>query len=553
MSLTKVSYSMIQGEVTNVLDYGADPTGVADSTTAIQSAIDATRLGTIYFPKGTYKVTDTINIGTDGTATALNLIGSQPEAPMAAFTWASIIDASSLGAKPLFEVGGLAFGCDSTAIVGLKLQGPGQNNSIAIKLTTYATAASYRSASDPGPLPEGSGAVIRVAHCMINEFSYGILGLSFLSNIEYNEIRGCSEGVVIWPYTNDLRVENNHFYNIADSGIDSQRFGNSAPGVQSGNMIFNANMFEAQGANCIDIRINNAIWTTVTNNVHGSGSLYGLYVENSFSNYDINWLSFISNKYQGLTLVFNVTSTFERPDYDQIVIQGNSQGNLILQKMPKIAGDIFNQFSSISTTDFSTGTVSLLKGQFPSRTPNINLITNGNFATNSGASYNQSNATYPYSGGSIPSGWTVGVSAAGVKLFWDVDGPKPSSGAIYDASGSTYLFDVRRDPAGNNGSVYFYQDITVEANGVYTVVALGGSNNTNWEIQICDTSNNVLARAIAQNYTVGSKIFATVSCNSKTLTTLRVRFITSDTNTGYMSYLAMYEGYWPALSIGYPN
>ena len=32
MSLTKVSYSLIQGAPENVLDYGADPTGIADSS-----------------------------------------------------------------------------------------------------------------------------------------------------------------------------------------------------------------------------------------------------------------------------------------------------------------------------------------------------------------------------------------------------------------------------------------------------------------------------------------------------------------------------------------
>jgi len=57
MSLTKVSYSMVNGEVTNVLDYGADPTGVADSTAAIQAAFDAPNLNPVFFPLGTYKVT----------------------------------------------------------------------------------------------------------------------------------------------------------------------------------------------------------------------------------------------------------------------------------------------------------------------------------------------------------------------------------------------------------------------------------------------------------------------------------------------------------------
>lgn len=54
MSLTKVTYSMIQGASANALDYGADPTGVADSTAAIQAAVNAG--SSIYIPAGTYLV-----------------------------------------------------------------------------------------------------------------------------------------------------------------------------------------------------------------------------------------------------------------------------------------------------------------------------------------------------------------------------------------------------------------------------------------------------------------------------------------------------------------
>lgn len=60
MSLTKVSYSMITGAPVNVLDYGADPTGVADSTSAIQAAIDYAYAGgvglagAVYIPAGNY-------------------------------------------------------------------------------------------------------------------------------------------------------------------------------------------------------------------------------------------------------------------------------------------------------------------------------------------------------------------------------------------------------------------------------------------------------------------------------------------------------------------
>lgn len=55
MSLTKVSYSMITGAPINVLDYGADPTGVVDSTAAFNNALAAGK--ELFVPAGTYSVT----------------------------------------------------------------------------------------------------------------------------------------------------------------------------------------------------------------------------------------------------------------------------------------------------------------------------------------------------------------------------------------------------------------------------------------------------------------------------------------------------------------
>jgi hypothetical protein len=46
---------MIKGAPVNVLDYGADPTGVADSTAAIQLAVNTGK--TVWIPNGTYSVT----------------------------------------------------------------------------------------------------------------------------------------------------------------------------------------------------------------------------------------------------------------------------------------------------------------------------------------------------------------------------------------------------------------------------------------------------------------------------------------------------------------
>lgn len=57
MALTKVHNRMVAGAVNNVLDYGADPTGFADSTSAIQAALNA---GVTYIPTGTYRVTSSL-------------------------------------------------------------------------------------------------------------------------------------------------------------------------------------------------------------------------------------------------------------------------------------------------------------------------------------------------------------------------------------------------------------------------------------------------------------------------------------------------------------
>jgi hypothetical protein len=57
MSLTKVSYSMINGATVNALDFGAVGDGVTDSATAIQNAIDACAAndgGIVFIPSGSY-------------------------------------------------------------------------------------------------------------------------------------------------------------------------------------------------------------------------------------------------------------------------------------------------------------------------------------------------------------------------------------------------------------------------------------------------------------------------------------------------------------------
>jgi hypothetical protein len=66
MSLTKATFSMIEGAPVNVLDYGAVGDSVTDDTAAIQAAFNAClSYGSVVFPVGTYIVSSTLTIPSD--------------------------------------------------------------------------------------------------------------------------------------------------------------------------------------------------------------------------------------------------------------------------------------------------------------------------------------------------------------------------------------------------------------------------------------------------------------------------------------------------------
>jgi len=86
MSLTKASYSMIQGAVVNVLDYGAVGDGTTDNSAAIRAASVAARTSqtdstgrtiskAIYFPSGIYVINSAIELAPTNGLTGLTVFG----------------------------------------------------------------------------------------------------------------------------------------------------------------------------------------------------------------------------------------------------------------------------------------------------------------------------------------------------------------------------------------------------------------------------------------------------------------------------------------------
>ena len=89
MSLTKATYSMIEGAAYNVLDYGADPTGSASSLAAFNAAV--ANGGTVYVPPGTYTLDGKVTLSVDDTTlwlaanVTLNVSGVTPSNVLADF------------------------------------------------------------------------------------------------------------------------------------------------------------------------------------------------------------------------------------------------------------------------------------------------------------------------------------------------------------------------------------------------------------------------------------------------------------------------------------
>ena len=71
---SNIAVPVASGTSVNVLQWGADPTGVADSTAAIQAAIDsltADKNSVVRFPAGRYLISSTISI----TASSVSIVG----------------------------------------------------------------------------------------------------------------------------------------------------------------------------------------------------------------------------------------------------------------------------------------------------------------------------------------------------------------------------------------------------------------------------------------------------------------------------------------------
>lgn len=260
MPLTKVTYSMIEGAAFNVLDYGADNTGLTDTTSAIQAAIDAAAAaggGTVYIPSGEYlvgRVNLKTNVNILGAGESSQLTTSDPTIGALTGTAVNNIDISHI------------------FIQGTNIVDPNdpQNGDTGVYLNNCQN--------------------VKIHHCHVDGvFAWGLISVgtsnqidfshNTITNIGNQSAIGCDNG------TTNFIVANNQIRNGKLYGVEVES-GNLAAvcrwGVISGNVVENCVAGISINYVCEDITIVGNVLRNNNNINTISGDFgYGVYINGS--------------------------------------------------------------------------------------------------------------------------------------------------------------------------------------------------------------------------------------------------------------------------------
>lgn len=221
------------GQTVSVKDFGAVGDGVVDDTSAIQDAIDyivgTTIPGTLIFPSGTYKCTDTVTVNVG----YVSCVGER-----------AVLDFSTIGDIAAVEfIGGNfestePYNQSDAVFSGFKLLGP---------TTTAAAGMSFTQAT-----VSGGPAHMVVRDCNITNFNNGVTFFdnAYLITIDHCDIWGCYRGIYVPSgATNageNVRFVNCTIFNMVAEGFrcelgsaDYMFYGTSFDGCPSAAVITN--------------------------------------------------------------------------------------------------------------------------------------------------------------------------------------------------------------------------------------------------------------------------------------------------------------------------
>jgi hypothetical protein len=192
-------------ETVSVLDFGADPTGTTDSTTAIQDAVNSSL--SVYFPVGTYLIAGSISLKDNSSL----------------FGYSATLKKSGSTATAMIS----ALNVDNILIDGLNIDGNYTIQAVAIPTISFenVTNGTMRDMNcvNIGSAAYRNGGTIQITNCIH----------VLVDNITINVSNGACSIFVDGSSGNDVTVQNCHIYNsqsdsaFATEGCDSVRFLNN--------------------------------------------------------------------------------------------------------------------------------------------------------------------------------------------------------------------------------------------------------------------------------------------------------------------------------------
>jgi hypothetical protein len=383
MALTKAHNRMIDGASVNVVDFGADPTGVADSTAAIQAAIDAD-LSNVYFPTGTYRTTSTINI--TGPSPSIYGVGKRYNVGLHSTI---LLDHAGDGIK-IFDTSHIA-----TSIENLEIK----------RSTTYAGQGNNLVFDN---LPVGGNSVVshtNVRRVQVSDGNVGILirGLIF-GTFESMTIQGNTTGIYFpgdidpFPASNGTNFNNINIYNTPSGGYGMRFAGNAGrnmffnnmsietsssatsiyteSGVEAYNIVFDGLWLEDIGPMRLEggnwIYFNNCRFATSIDPIDGSAfgaenvyinGMYGGSANNLITSALVSQTNYDANKRAGLGVGQFVKSEYRGNLYTPAVssqqISGTSSVSPVDQSGRLLKNYLFNWNISGSSSWDKTGATGL--------------------------------------------------------------------------------------------------------------------------------------------------------------------------------------------------
>jgi len=388
MALTKVNNRMIDGATFNVKDYGAVGDGVTDDRAAINAAFNdcyEQGSGTVYFPFGTYSISEYIG-GTTKPSTLVSIaVDADPDTlvvcnPSNAMNYALDLRFTTLGYG---IVKNLEVNCNDKCSVAIRVSGQNSANAVIIEncnvfncfrvdtplVTT--SAAGITSNSDLGGFCSIRNCEVSNVSREVVSFSQGIAITGWLnteidSNIVFNVSHGGvsplqdADGIAVFSYNDGTgnyyrectaSIRNNRIFDCEGRHIKTQSNGSC---LIEGNMLaIDTDIELIQNYRAIDSQVAQA---TVVNNKIYIGDAWTGGASGTIFSIQNPGAGTINEPFEGFVQKFNDNEVYLKKQFTYGVLPADFDANTEVQCHMQVCRNTFMRDAVLtSTSDYAIG------------------------------------------------------------------------------------------------------------------------------------------------------------------------------------------------------